>query len=143
MLFCMSVSARPGGFAGMRHLALRVRDMARSRAFYEGLLGMRVVWEPDPDNVYLSSGSDNLALHAAGLPAGDAQRLDHLGFILQTREAVDAWQSYLEANGWPILKRVKDHRDGSRSFYVADPDGNVVQMLYEPNLSKQGTGDEK
>lgn len=120
----------------MRHIALRVRDMARSRAFYEGLLGMRVVWEPDPDNVYLSSGLDNLALHTADVHAAEPQRLDHLGFILESREAVDAWQSYLEANGCPILKRVKDHRDGSRSFYVSDPDGNVVQMLYEPNLSK-------
>ena len=24
---------------------------------------MKVVWEPDPDNVYFSSGIDNLALH--------------------------------------------------------------------------------
>jgi catechol 2,3-dioxygenase-like lactoylglutathione lyase family enzyme len=130
----MRAHPRPGGLAGMRHIALRVQDMAKSRAFYEGLLGMRVVWEPDPDNVYLSSGSDNLALHSARVAAGDAQRLDHLGFILDARQAVDAWQNYLEANGCAILKRVKDHRDGSRSFYVADPDGNVVQMLFEPNL---------
>ena len=26
-----------------------------SRVFYEQLLGMKVVWEPDPDNVYFSS----------------------------------------------------------------------------------------
>jgi hypothetical protein len=29
------------------------------------------------------------------------------------------------------------HRDGSASFYCADPDGIVIQMLYEPTLSLQ------
>ncbi len=111
--------------------------MAKARSFYQDLLGMRLVWEPDPDNVYLSSGMDNLALHTAKLEASDAQRLDHLGFILDTRESVDAWQRYLEKNGCDILKPTKDHRDGSRSFYVADPDVNMVQMLYEPNLSRK------
>ncbi|HEX7767813.1 MAG TPA: VOC family protein, partial [Nitrospira sp.] len=48
---------------GLRHLALRVTDLPTSRRFYEDLLGMKVVWEPDTDNVYFSSGSDNLALH--------------------------------------------------------------------------------
>ena len=26
-------------------------------------MGMQVEWRPDPDNVYLTSGNDNLALH--------------------------------------------------------------------------------
>src|SRR5215467_11482144 len=49
--------------AGLRHLALNVRDMAAMKRFYVDLLGFAVEWEPDPDNVYLSSGIDNLALH--------------------------------------------------------------------------------
>ena len=48
---------------GLRHVALNVRDPQASKRFYADCFGMSVVWEPDPDNVYMSSGPDNLALH--------------------------------------------------------------------------------
>ncbi len=51
--------------AGLRHLALNARDLAAMKRFYTELLGFAVEWEPDADNVYLSSGIDNLALHRA------------------------------------------------------------------------------
>ncbi len=129
------------GIRGLRHLALKVTDLARSRKFYEELFGMQVVWEPDPENLYLSSGADNLALHQ--IPASDvarhrdatAQRLDHLGFIMDSVEAVERLQKQAERFGATIVKPAKQHRDGSHSFYMADPDGNVVQVLYEPNIS--------
>lgn len=122
-------------------MALRVTDLQRSQAFYEGFFGMKVVWAPDPDNLYLSSGSDNLALHQ--LPAAEvadyrglrAQFLDHIGFIMGSVEAVDWLFERVERAGVKIVKGPKRHRDGSYSFYMADPDDNVVQVLYEPNIS--------
>jgi hypothetical protein len=36
-----------------------------------------------------------------------------------------------------VLQATKEHRDRSVSCYVADPDGNRVQILYEPRLSAQ------
>jgi len=130
---------RPLPLRGLRHLALRVTDLPRSRAFYQGLLGMSVVWEPDDENLYLSSGSDNLALHQVppGTPMkqGDGQFLDHFGFIAETEAGVDQVAMKMKEAGVPILKPVKRHRDGSYSFYMSDPDGNVIQILYEPHIS--------
>ncbi|MCP9449364.1 MAG: VOC family protein [Nitrospira sp.] len=130
---------------GLRHLALRVTNLPLSRRFYEQLLGMRVVWEPDPDNVYFSSGADNLALHQiptdelSGFQQPGAQFLDHLGVILESPEAVDRLYRELApmipSLGGRIVKEPKRHRDGSYSFYFADPDGNVIQALYEPTIS--------
>jgi len=37
--------------------------------------------------------------------------------------------------GGAIAKPPKRHRDGSYSFYFSDPDGNIIQALYEPNIS--------
>ncbi len=131
---------------GLRHLALRVIDLKRSRAFYERFLAMRVVWEPDPENVYFSSGSDNLALHQiapAELPdyrPPKAQLLDHVGVILDSPQAVDLMYGdvapVIGNFGGSIVKPPKQHRDGSYSFYFADPDGNVIQALYEPTISQ-------
>ena len=125
----------------MRHIALKVVDITRSKSFYQDILGMDVVWEPDPQNVYLSSGWDNIALHE--VPRNFAkgaleQQLDHLGFVVETVERVKELEQEFRTKGVQIVHPFKIHRDGSASFYCADPDGIVIQMLYEPQLSSQG-----
>ncbi|MGH7915967.1 MAG: VOC family protein [Candidatus Binataceae bacterium] len=120
---------------GLRHLALRVADVERASEFYQRVFGMRLVWQPDADNAYMSSGCDNLALHR-GVPGGlDAQALDHLGFIASNIAEVEAGFAWAQENGVAIVHPLHHHRDGSVSFYVRDPDGNVIQVLYEPAIS--------
>jgi catechol 2,3-dioxygenase-like lactoylglutathione lyase family enzyme len=135
----VSTSAIPT--RGLRHVALNVADVPASVEFYSSLFGMRIVWQPDPDNAYLSSGCDNLALHQAptGTPPTE-QRLDHLGFIVENPEEVDRAAEVLAARRIPLLRPPRTHRDGSRSLYLTDPDGNVIQILYEPTLSAQHLG---
>ena len=128
------------GLKGLRHLALKVREIRRSKLFYQELFGMKVVWEPDAQNVYLSSGSDNLALHELPKgkePAFDEQSLDHLGFVVESIERVRELEAEFRSKEVKIVHPFKIHRDGSASFYLADPDGIVIQMLYEPTLSRQ------
>lgn len=121
--------------SGLRHLALNVRDPQRSKQFYADCFRMKVVWEPDPDNVYLSSGPDNLALHKN--PPTSAGALDHMGFIVETKDDVDRLAAEFRERGVVIATEPRDHRDGSRSFYCLDPDGLRIQVLFEPTLSPQ------
>lgn len=126
---------------GLRHLALNVADVAASIDFYSSLFGMQVVWQPDSDNAYLSSGCDNLALHRTPKDmAKGSQHLDHLGFIVERPEDVDRAAEALAARQISLRQQPRTHRDGSRSLYFADPDGNVIQILYEPTLSTQRIG---
>ena len=120
---------------GLRHVALRCRDLAGMEAFYVGLLGYRVEWRPDPENAYLTSGEDSLALHMDGAAGGET-RLDHIGVLLGEPEDVDAWAERVRAGGGTIVAEPRLHRDGCRSFYAADPEGNKIQFLHHPGLSR-------
>jgi catechol 2,3-dioxygenase-like lactoylglutathione lyase family enzyme len=134
---------------GIRHLALNVRDLEAMKRFYTDLLGFSVEWEPDGDNVYLSSGIDNLALHRSTRPQPGARQspavpaggptakstLDHLGLIVREADDVDRWAAFLESRGVTIDAQPRTHRDGARSCYFSDPDGNSVQILHHPPIS--------
>lgn len=120
---------------GIRHIALIVSDLKTSEAFYCGLLGYQVEWRPDADNLYLTmDGLDNLALHKGRATSGET-RLDHFGIVLRQAADVDSWHAHLKAHRVAIVKEPKTHRDGARSFYAKDPDGNVLQFIHHPPIS--------
>lgn len=127
---------RPAPTAGMRHIALNVQDLETAEHFYVSLLGMEIEWRPDVDNVYLTSGNDNLALHRS-VHGGDsgAQLLDHIGFILKTPDDVDAWYRFLKENDVEMKSEPRTHRDGARSFYCVGPESVIVQMIYHPPIA--------
>jgi catechol 2,3-dioxygenase-like lactoylglutathione lyase family enzyme len=122
---------------GMRHVALIVADPQKTKEFYIRVLKMQLEWEPDPDNVYLTSGGhDNLAIHKATEPTSSTgQRLDHIGFMVPTMADIDAWYAWVKTHHVKIAREIKTHRDGARSFYMVDPDGVVIQMIYHPPIA--------
>jgi catechol 2,3-dioxygenase-like lactoylglutathione lyase family enzyme len=85
---------------GLHHVALFIKNFAECEHFYTQLLGMTVDWRPDADNLYLTSGHDNLALHRAPLDFAPVkpQRLDHIGFFLEKKEDVDVWCEFLQTS---------------------------------------------
>lgn len=119
----------------MRHVALFVREFEATERFYVDLLGMQVEWRPDGNAVYLTSGNDNLALHRVSHDFAEGQHLDHIGFILNAAEDVDEWFDFLRAHDVRMKTEPRTHRDGARSFYCLDPDGNTVQMIFHPPIA--------
>jgi catechol 2,3-dioxygenase-like lactoylglutathione lyase family enzyme len=134
-------TARPP-LLGIRHVALFVRDLEDAERFWVDVMGYEVEWRPDPDNVYLRGGRDNLAMHrAAPLPAergeGDRSdaRLDHIGLAVAGAGEVDAWAAHLEGRGVVLKARPKTHRDGSRSLYFHGPEGLLVQIIHHEPMT--------
>ena len=121
----MSPSNAPTHSLG--HVALRVQDMERAKAFYLGL-GLRLTWDA-PDWAYLQwpdSGA-GLALLSPDYKAAGP----HFALHFRDRAEVDAVHAQLVAAGHSCGP-VHDHRDGTASFYLQDPEGNWLEMLYEP-----------
>jgi len=125
---------------GMRHVALNVKNAQAAKEFYCKVMNMEVEWEPDLKSVYLAtfvqdpiSGEkkaiDNVALHQADAPLLKPGALNHIGFFVSTHQEVDQWHDHVKACGAKIVKETKTHRDGVRSFYFEDIDGNVIQLL--------------
>ena len=109
------------------HVAVRVQDMDRAKAFYQSL-GLRLTWEAD-DWCYLQSpgNGDGIALLSPSYTAAGP----HFAFHFPDRAAVDRVHEELAASGHPVGP-VHDHRDGTASFYLRDTEGNWLEVLYEP-----------
>ncbi|ORU90023.1 MAG: glyoxalase [Cycloclasticus sp. symbiont of Poecilosclerida sp. M] len=123
---------RPHPTIGLRHVALNVQNLAAAEHFYVELMGMQVEWRPDADNVYLTSGNDNLALHGVKGDEAGLQKLDHIGFFLDKEDDVEEWFVFLKHHGIKMKTQPRKHRDGAKSFYCLDPEGVVVQVIFHP-----------
>ncbi len=124
----------------MGHLSLRVSDLDVSEKFYTEVLGMRPVWRSEDEIAFLECGNDDLALiqipkeevHDFRRRLQTSQSLHHFGFRVRAKEEVDRLAQEVRDRGIAIDDGPRDHRDGSRSFYFKDPDGNYIQILWDP-----------
>ncbi|MCP9902001.1 VOC family protein [Cyanobium sp. Cruz CV13-4-11] len=117
----------PASVHRLGHVALRVADMERAKAFYEAL-GLQLTWDA-ADWAYLQSPmtGDGVALLSPDYRAAGP----HFAFHFDTRADVEAVHAQLVASGHPVGP-LHDHRDGTASFYLQDPEGNWLEVLYEP-----------
>ena len=131
--------------AAVSFVTIGVRDVARMRAFYEGL-----GWTPTiaVDNfVAFDLGGLHLGLYEIEVLAHEARAEpppsgSWSGWTLasnaSTREGVDAlWRRWVDAGATPIAEPV-DHPYGPRAGYVADPEGNRWEIAWAPGIEGSG-----
>ena len=132
------MNSRPNAFNGLRHIALKVPNLEECEAFYVDIIGMKVLNRASENLVYLTLGNDNLSLGRCPAGAsGDGGWLDHFGFIVDSKDDLQAWYQFMKTEGVEVLDTPHDHSDGARSFHCKDPAGNVVQPLYHAAVSGQ------
>ncbi|HMM13191.1 MAG TPA: VOC family protein [Parvibaculum sp.] len=120
----------------LTHIALHVRDLDASKAFYAEFCGMKTVHERGDKGERVAWIAEDGKEHAfvivmiegGNRPAQRGDDFTHLGFALASREAVDE----IARRGadhlvWPpkTLPYPVGHFCG-----LADPDGNVVEFSY-------------
>lgn len=129
-------------------ITLGVRDLARSRRFYESGLG----WS-------LDSGGDDIAFYQAGGfivglyqwtkladDAGVAQEGSGfhgftLAYCTRTREEVDAVLAQAKTAGARILIPARETFWGGYDGYFADPDGHLWEIAWNPAWTITPRGD--
>lgn len=122
--------------AGHSHVSIRVRDLARSRAWYERVLGYCIVREgpaPTPDrtpHMIGLIGTAAVELLAAPEAALNNDALGPVGLSLTVPDA-DVALARLQAAGIATLTPVIAAA-GWRIVFLSDPDGNIVELVQQP-----------
>jgi catechol 2,3-dioxygenase-like lactoylglutathione lyase family enzyme len=107
---------------GLRHVALRTRDLANTERFYVEVLGMKVAFRVPPKMVFLRSvgGNDllNFVLSEKRIGPGG---LDHIGFKV-SKAGLKRFEAILKTKGISI-----EGRRGRNALYIRDPNGYSLE----------------
>jgi len=115
------------------HVHLKVADLDRALAFYQGILGFEVTQRYGSQAVFLSAGGYH---HHIGLntweskggkpPAPGTTGLYHTAILFPDRASLGAALKRIVEAGYP-LEGASDH-GVSEAIYLRDPDGNGVEL---------------
>ena len=120
---------------GVLHFSLPVTDLERSRKFYEGLLGMKVV-EQSARMVFLQTGDDYLIL-AKGIESlkYDSPQSTPVHHAFKVKpEDFEPSIDELRKNGVEVFN-IEDRNQGvfwGPQAYFLDPDGNKLEIYAGP-----------
>jgi catechol 2,3-dioxygenase-like lactoylglutathione lyase family enzyme len=135
------MTTAPFAPAGIDHIVLRVADVARARAFYEGVLGLTLERHQDDIGLWqLRAGSSLIDLvnvdgvvgqRGGAAPGKDARNMDHVALAIRPfdRAAIGA---HLARHGIAIEGESADNYGAtgeSPALYIRDPDGNMVELM--------------
>jgi catechol 2,3-dioxygenase-like lactoylglutathione lyase family enzyme len=118
---------------GLDHLVLTVVDVEASCAFYQRVLGMRVV-RFGAGRTALAFGGQKINLHAAGStiePRASRPQPGSGDLCLLTATSPDEVAAHLSACGVEVIEGPVPRTGASGpilSVYFRDPDGNLIEV---------------
>jgi catechol 2,3-dioxygenase-like lactoylglutathione lyase family enzyme len=110
-----------------------VRDMAKMRNFYQGVLGFPLLRELSPKWIEYRLGDNTLALAtptrtAADAPTPGGSASLQLAFKVSAVE-VDQCADELLRQGVKLLSPPANQSFGHRTLFFRDPDGNLLEIF--------------
>ena len=121
----------------LNHAVLYVRDVERTREFYENVLGFKtLIWAPGQAAFFQAPGSTNdhdLGTFQIGAGAGESQAgqatvgLYHLAWEVDTLDELERLAGRLAERG--ALVGASDHAT-TKALYAKDPDGLEFEVSW-------------
>ena len=121
---------------GISHAAFYVSDMAKARAFYEGLLGFQspfsIPRKTGGELVWIKINDHQTVELFPGSEVGpDADRMYH--FAVEVDDA-EAMRVYLKSKGVEVPDKTAVGKIGNANYFIKDPNGNIVEIVqYMPD----------
>ena len=120
---------------GLHHVSVVVTDLARAKAFYGGMLGLRELPRPafDFEGAWYSLGDRQLHLivHPPTRTLRETTEIDGRDGHFAVRVAdYDAALAHLRAHGVEV-KVSRQNVTPWAQLYITDPDGNVIELNVE------------
>ena len=114
----------------MNHGTLACRDIAKTRRFYEEVLGMEVV-QTSPLSLMVRKGTDHVYAVVEAPAEGKMNMLNHNGFEVNSHEEVDAAYQQLLAikDEWGLKVMPPRTLHGDHTFYFQDFDSNWWEIV--------------
>ncbi len=124
----------PPTFTHLDHVSVIITDVARSRAFYSDLLGLKEIARPrtfDFVVVWFELGQQQL--HLLLKPQADTHSARH--FALRVTDVEQA-RTYCKSKGLQVEETTPI--PGADRFFIYDPDGNRIEIIqwhrpYDPD----------
>ena len=114
----------PFNIVRLSHVEYRVRDLAKSRAFYVDTLGLQVTHE-DADRIYLRALEER-GHHCIVLVRADASDVGFLGFKLYDEPDLDQAAAWFADKGLPVEWVERPHM--GRTLRTRDPWGIPLEF---------------
>ena len=102
-----------------------VRDLDRALAFYCGVLGFDKSFENGSPVAFVILERDAAELHLTLNPAHQVSAHNVAHLMVSDASAL---YTHLLAHGVPIVSAIRDADYGLRTFVLADPDGNRIDL---------------
>jgi catechol 2,3-dioxygenase-like lactoylglutathione lyase family enzyme len=120
---------------GLTHIALVVRDAARTSKFYKDVFGAVEVYNQDGFVQLQTPGTrDVIVLEekqgAGASPAGMSGGIAHFGFRLKNPKDIDAAAEAVTRAGGTILNR-GEFVPGEPYLFATDPEGYEIEIWFE------------
>ena len=119
-----TASAEDLPITGISHVAFRVGDIEKARAFYTGVVGLPEAFTLGATH-FMKVNDDQYIEVQLGAPAEGNVRMTHISLVTPSVEKIHA---LLVERGLQPAPLKPTGTDGNRSFRLIDPDGNIIEF---------------